>query len=261
MEDYYYKRIPAVRVASFDVYAVGQSKHHIAALLEFDVTAAREKLKLLKASGETVSFNAWLIKVISSSICEYPEVASFLYSERKLIVFRDINISVLVEKETDGVKVPIPMVIKKTNEKSVAEITHEINEAKNSQLSSKDVVINKKPDVLERLYYLMPGFIRRLAWKIILRSPKFAYHKMGNVVVTSPGMFGKLNGWFIHKSVHPVSFGIGSIIKKPVVIDNEILIREILHITILIDHDVIDGAPMARFLRDLTKNIESGTEL
>ena len=91
----------------------------------------------------------------------------------------------------------------------------------------------------------------------MLRNPKFAYKKMGNAVVTSLGMTGKLNGWFIHKSIHPVSFGVGAVIKKPVVIDNEIKIREILNMTILMDHDVIDGAPMVRFLKSLTGFIES----
>lgn len=81
---------------------------------------------------------------------------------------------------------------------------------------------------------------------------------MGNTAVTSVGMMGRINGWFIHKSVHPVSFGIGSVLKKPVVIDNEIKIREILNMTILVDHDVIDGAPMVRFLNDLTRSIETG---
>ena len=84
---------------------------------------------------------------------------------------------------------------------------------------------------------------------------------MGNVAVTSIGMIGKINGWFIHKSVHPVSFGVGSILKKPVVIDNEIKIREILNMTILVDHDVIDGAPMVRFLDDLTDYVENGKEI
>lgn len=34
-----------------------------------------------------------------------------------------------------------------------------------------------------------------------------------------------------------------------------------LNMTILIDHDVIDGAPMARFITDLTKNIKQGMGL
>ncbi len=84
---------------------------------------------------------------------------------------------------------------------------------------------------------------------------------MGNVAVTSVGMMGKINGWFIHKSVHPVSFGVGSVIKKPVVFENEVKIREILNMTILVDHDVVDGAPMVRFLDDLTDYVENGKEI
>lgn len=84
---------------------------------------------------------------------------------------------------------------------------------------------------------------------------------MGNVSITSVGMMGKIHGWFIPISVHPVCFGIGSVVKKPVVVNDKIEIREILYMTVLIDHDVIDGAPMARFISDLSKNIENGMYL
>lgn len=95
----------------------------------------------------------------------------------------------------------------------------------------------------------------------MINHPKLAYQKMGNVSITSLGMMGRINGWFIHKSIHPISFGIGSIIQKPTVVDNDIKIREILNMTILMDHDVIDGANMVRFLKELTENIEMGAEL
>ncbi len=80
-------------------------------------------------------------------------------------------------------------------------------------------------------------------------------------MITSVGMIGRINGWFIHTSVHPLSFGIGSVLKKPVVIDNRVEIREILNMTILVDHDVIDGGQMVRFLKELTRQIENGEEL
>jgi pyruvate/2-oxoglutarate dehydrogenase complex dihydrolipoamide acyltransferase (E2) component len=66
------------------------------------------------------------------------------------------------------------------------------------------------------------------------------------------------NGWFIHRSVHPVCFGTGSVLKKPVVSGDEIKISEVLNMTILIDNDVIDGAQTVRLLNDLTRNIEGG---
>lgn len=257
-QNYYIKSIPLSRIATFDTLSIGILKHHVSALLEFDVTESRSKLHLLRRAGNKVSFNGWIIKVISSVLREHPEASGFLYGKKKLIIFNDINISFLVEKKINDTRVPIPLIIEKADQKSALEITGEIESAKVVSLAGSDIVLNKKPSVAEKIYYRMPGFIRRSIWKIMLGNPRFAYKKMGNAVITSLGMIGNINGWFIHKSVHPISFGIGSVIKKPVVIENEIKIREILNMTILVDHDVIDGAQMVRFLSDLTKCIEKG---
>jgi pyruvate/2-oxoglutarate dehydrogenase complex dihydrolipoamide acyltransferase (E2) component len=54
---------------------------------------------------------------------------------------------------------------------------------------------------------------------------------------------------------------LGSVIKKPIVVNDEIKIREILNMTLLIDHDAIDGAPMARFVKELNRNLETGIGL
>jgi len=257
-DTYSFKKIPQSRIATFDYFSIGLLKHHVSALLEFDVTESRKRLHDLKKKGIKISFNAWIIKVISSVLQKHPEASAYLYNKKKIIIFNDINISILVEKKINNIKVPIPVVLEKTNEKSASEITLEIVNAKNQELSNDDIVINKKPSFPERLYYHMPGFLRRAVWKFLLKNPKIAYKKMGNAVITSIGMIGKINGWFIHKSLHPISFGIGSILKKAVVIDNEIKIRDILNMTILVDHDIIDGAPMVRLLNDLTKYIETG---
>jgi pyruvate/2-oxoglutarate dehydrogenase complex dihydrolipoamide acyltransferase (E2) component len=259
MEDnFVFNRIPQSRIATFDIFSIGLQKHHISALLEFDVTESRKKLHDLRRSGVNISFNAWIIKVISSILQKHPEASAYLYNKKKLILFNDINISILVEKKIGGKKVPIPVVIEKTNQKTAFEIAGEIEAAKNQELSDNEIVINKQSDLSERMYYHLPGFMRRAVWKFMLRNPVIAYKKMGNAVITSVGMIGKINGWFIQKSVHPISFGVGSVLKKAVVIENEIKIREILNMTILVDHDVIDGAPMVRFLNDLTKSIETG---
>ena len=257
-QQYQFHSIPPSRIATFDVFTMGLKKHHVVALLEFDVTDTRQKIRMLKKSGKKISLNAWIIKAISKALEQHPGAAAFLYSKRKLITFTDIDISVLVEKELDEKRVPIPLVIEKTNQKSAAEITAEIEAAKKQALAEGDIVLNKPFQKYERLYYRLPRFLRLALWKFMLRNPKIAYKNMGNAVVTSLGMMGKLNGWFIHKSIHPVSFGVGAIIKKPVVVNDEIKIREMLHTTILIDHDVMDGAPMARFLKCLAGFIEKG---
>jgi len=256
-----YRKIPRSRIATFDTFSVGLLKHHISAMLEFDVTESRRKLRDLRIKGENISFNAWIIKAISSVLKKHPEAAGYLYNKKKIMIFDDINISVLVEKKINGTRVPIPVVIEKANEKNARKITAEIEDARKQEISGRDIVLKKRITAAENIYYHMPAFIRRSFWKIMLRDPELAFRKMGNVSVTSVGMMGRINGWFIYRSVHPVSFGIGSVLKKPVVIDNEIRIREILNMTILIDHDVIDGAPMVRLLNDLTKCIENGKEM
>ena len=255
---YTFQKIPRSRIATFDVYSIALSKHHISAMLEFDVTDSRRKLQELRRGGIRVSFNAWLIKSISHVLEQHKAAAAYLFNKRKLIIFDEINISFMVEKKMEDKKVPIALLIEKTHEKSAAEITAEIEEAKNRDLSNKEILLHKKTSRTENIYFYLPGFLRRSLWKILLANPRFAFRRMGNVVITSVGMMGTIKGWFLHKSVHPLSIGIGSILKKPVVIDGQIKVREILHMTLLCDHDVLDGAPMVKFLNDLTRYIEMG---
>ncbi|MGE5401295.1 MAG: 2-oxo acid dehydrogenase subunit E2, partial [Ignavibacteriales bacterium] len=247
MSEYKIREFPATRIATIDVGAIGKEKHHMCALLECDVTESRQKIKSIKLQGNKISFTSWLLKAISLTLKEHSEAAAFLYGRNKKIIFDDINVSLMVEKAVQGTKVPIPLVIGQADRKSIPEITKEIESAKEEVLPDSSIVINKKTSLMERLYYYLPGSIRRAIWRLMLRHPKSVYKKMGNVSFTSIGMFGQVKGWFIHTSIHPVSFGIGSVIKKPVVINDEVKIREILNITVLLDHDVIDGGPMVRF--------------
>ncbi len=258
-KNYSLRKIPRSRIATFDVFAMGMKKNHVAALLEFDVTKSRQKLKSLRRDGANLSFNAFILKCIANTLQQHPEAAAFLYNKRNLIEFNQINISFLIEKGSGSSRVPLPLVITDAGSKSIADITGEINRAVKQQSGEADIVLNQKTSKGTKLYYHLPAFLRRLVWQFMLKRPRLAFAKMGNVAVTSVGMMGKINGWFIHRSVHPLSFGIGSVIKKPVVINDSVEIREILNMTILVDHNVIDGAPMVRFLNKLTQNIENYT--
>ncbi|MEK6479694.1 2-oxo acid dehydrogenase subunit E2 [Catalinimonas sp. 4WD22] len=258
MADYRVQQFPKSRIATHDVFSLGLRKHHIAALIEVDVTESREKLR---QQHEKVSFTAWLIKVISHTLKDYEQAAAYLKGKRSLILFSDINVSIIVEKELNGYKVPMPLLIEKANERSLASITKQIQEARENPLDKDDIVLQRRSSRWEQLYYVLPAFVRRLFWHYLLAHPQLAYHKMGNVSITSIGMMGKVNGWFIPTSVHPLAFGIGSIIRKPRGIKDEIVIREVLHMTVLLDHDVMDGAPMARFVSQLSANLEAGVTL
>jgi len=261
-EDMYFAshRIPPSRIATFDVYAVARNRNHISAILEYDVTDLRKRLRELKRAGKHIAFTAWVLKAISLALEKHPEAAAYKKNKKKLITFRDINISLLVEKEINGKKVPIPLIIEKVNEKTAMAITAEIEAARAAELNAGDITLHSKTGWAERVYYILPAVLRKLFWSFLLRRPHLAFSKMGNVAVSSLSMLGRLNGWFIHRTVHPLSFGVGSVIRKPVVHRDEIRIREILNMTVLIDHDVIDGAPMVRFMNDLTRYLENADD-
>jgi pyruvate/2-oxoglutarate dehydrogenase complex dihydrolipoamide acyltransferase (E2) component len=58
--------------------------------------------------------------------------------------------------------------------------------------------------------------------------------------------------------MHSIAISFGAITKKPWVVNGEVAIRDILHLTVTFDHDVIDGVPARRFVQDLITHIEKG---
>ncbi len=63
-----------------------------------------------------------------------------------------------------------------------------------------------------------------------------------------------------HPSSPPTSLWVtvGGIGEKPGVVDGQIVMRDSLSLTISFDHDIVDGAPAARFTQRLKELIESG---
>lgn len=253
---------PLTRMATIDVVEMGKRRHHITALIELDVSLAREKIRQHNSSGASrISLTAWLISVVGSTLKAHETAAAFRSGKNKRLIFHDINVSLLVEKEVAGERIPVPLLIEKAQTASPADITSRISEAKEASHSEKDLVLTRRSGRMERLYPLLPAFLRRMVWRFLLSHPRLAYGKMGNVAFTGIGMMGKVSGWFIPTSIHPIAFGIGSVVKKPVVKDEAIVIREMLQMTVLLDHDVIDGAQMARFVSSFSKNIENAIGL
>jgi pyruvate/2-oxoglutarate dehydrogenase complex dihydrolipoamide acyltransferase (E2) component len=74
-------------------------------------------------------------------------------------------------------------------------------------------------------------------------------------------MFGEHSGWGVAPNGHTLDLVVGSISRKPAVVEDRIEPREILNLTVVFDHDVVDGAPAARFAERLVDLIESGSGL
>jgi pyruvate/2-oxoglutarate dehydrogenase complex dihydrolipoamide acyltransferase (E2) component len=84
---------------------------------------------------------------------------------------------------------------------------------------------------------------------------------VGTVGITSVGMFGNGAGWGIPPALPVPMITVGGIGEKPVIVDGHFTTRDYLSLTISFDHDIIDGAPAARFTRRLKELIESGSGL
>jgi pyruvate/2-oxoglutarate dehydrogenase complex dihydrolipoamide acyltransferase (E2) component len=258
------RSFPCSRFFTMDTGRLGLRKHHVKALIEIDVTDSRRKIRRIQAqTGKTVSFTSWILKCIAQAIDEHKQVHALRKGRNRLVIFNTVDLSILVEKEVDGVLVPLPLVLRDVAGRSLNDIYNEIDAAKRKIIeNANDYVIehNRKNGMI-RLYSLMPQFIRLIIWKIMLRNPYRVKRMMGTAVVTSVGMMGKMDGWIMPYSIHPVCFALGSIVKKPGLKKNKPAIRDFLKMTILIDHDVIDGAPAARFVAKLAEYIESGYAL
>ena len=80
----------------------------------------------------------------------------------------------------------------------------------------------------------------------------------GTVAITAVGMFGGGAGWGIPMTNYTLCLTVGGIAEKPGVVGGQIEVREFLDMTVSVDHEVVDGAPLAKFTTRLKDLIESG---
>jgi pyruvate/2-oxoglutarate dehydrogenase complex dihydrolipoamide acyltransferase (E2) component len=249
---------PKVRIPSLDFLSLGDKNHYVKGLIEFDVTNGRNKIREHeKNTRKKISFTAWLLKCIGQAASEFKEVHSIMRGKNKIVTFDDVDISITVEKSVDGVKSPMPLVIRKTNKKTVMQINDEIREAQSETVNAATVLGDHEIKSKINYYISLPKSIRRYLIRRKLKDPIKVKQLMGTIIVTSIGMFGNLYGWPIPTTSHPLAFGVGSITKKPGINNDKIEIREYLPMTILLNHDVVDGAPATRFISRLGELIES----
>jgi len=256
---------PSSRQLTFDVGRIGLAKHHVRALLEVDVTESRRLIKQSRHSGRKISFTAWLIKSIADCVALHPPIAGLNNAKRNtVLVFEDVDISIVVEKDVNGARVPLPYVIRKADKKTLYEIQSEIEGAKSQNVESEgDYVLGEEQNALGmKLFVRLPQWLRLILMRLlVLNHPQRVKDMMGTVMITTAGMVGHTRGWIMPFGMHPLCLAFGSLNEQAAVYKGEIQKREILHLTILIDHDVIDGVPAARFVDDLVKKLQAGSGL
>lgn len=231
---------------------MGLRKHTVHGLTEFDVTRIREALRQHKTqTGETLSFSAFILACLGKAIDSDKHMHAYRNWRNQLVLFDDVDVNMLFEVEVAGKKSIRPHIIRAVNKKDFRALHAEIRAFQNQHTSSQE---SKFIDWFVRL----PGFLRRLFLWALFKNPNLLKDYYGTVLVSSLGMFGTGSGWGIPVPNHSLQLTLGGIGEKPGVVNHQVEVREYLSVTISFDHDVIDGAPAARFVDRLKDLVESG---
>lgn len=243
---------PRSRQLMADGGRMGLRKHTVHGLTEFDVTRIREALRQHKTqTGETLSFSAFILACLGKAIDSDKHMHAYRNWRNQLVLFDDVDVNMLFEVEVAGKKSIRPHIIRAVNKKDFRALHAEIRAFQNQHTSSQE---SKFIDWFVRL----PGFLRRLFLWALFKNPNLLKDYYGTVLVSSLGMFGTGSGWGIPVPNHSLQLTLGGIGEKPGVVNHQVEVREYLSVTISFDHDVIDGAPAARFVDRLKDLVESG---
>lgn len=234
--------------------SVTHAKNTIHSLSQVDITEPRRRIREhYEKTGEKLSFTAYLVKCLAQVIKQHPQLNSFIRRGR-LIILDDINISVLIEREFMGEKVPEPMCIEAVPEMTYRQINDRIRNAKEQS--------DSRLGGLSGMSWIrfIPGFLLKTFIRLADRNLKLA-KRYGKVAVTAVGMFSREPVWFIPHGSATVLITVGSIEEKAVYNGNKHENREFLCITGSFDHSIVDGAPAARFMSQFLETVKSGKYL
>ena len=201
------------------------SKHtspHVYSIFEIDmsnVVARRNALKPeFAAEGVKLTFLSFFMEAIIRGIKEYPIINSSVDGD--VIVYKkDVNIGVAVALE-NGLIVPVVKHADQMNLLGLAKGAADLADR-------------------ARTKRLMPDDVQD-----------------GTFTITNVGVFGSVFGLPIINQPQVAILGIGTIVKRPVVVDDMIAIRPIAHLSLSYDHRIVDGADASRFMSTVKNELE-----
>ena len=166
-----------------------------------------------------ISINDIIIKVTAAALIQHPEVnASFQEKFLRYYENADIGVAVAIE---EGLITPV---VRAANQKSLSQIAAEV---------------------------------RELAERARSKRLKPEEYTGATFSISNLGMFGIDEFTAVINPPEGAILAIGAMTPKPVVRDNEIVIRQIMRVTMSCDHRVIDGATGAKFLQTFKKILEN----
>jgi pyruvate/2-oxoglutarate dehydrogenase complex dihydrolipoamide acyltransferase (E2) component len=247
---------PASRKLVLDAGYIARRKHMIHGFLEADVSEPRRLIREHKErTGETLSFTAYAIACLGRAADADRLVHAYRDWRGRLVLFDEVDVTITVEIMLDGRPFPLVHVVRAANRHTFREIHDEIRavQARPAESAGMGFV---------RVFPRLPAVVRHAAYWLLSKNPRLQKQYAGTVGLTSVGMFGPgRSGWGLGMPAHTLAVTLGGIAEKPHVVAGSIAIRELLAVTISFDHNVLDGAPAARFAQRFVSELESGAAL
>lgn len=212
-------RVPITKLRKAIVNSMVTSKAmipHTVLMEEINVTTLAEFRKAHKdfaaSQGVKLTFMPFIVKAVALAIKEYPIFNSSFDHEKEEIVYHgNMNIGIAVDTP-DGLIVPN---IKNADKLSLLDLAREIEQ------------LGKQAND---------------------RTLSLAQIQGGTFTVTNYGAFDSSFGTPIIKYPESAIIGIGRINKKPVVVNGELAVGDVLPISLAVDHRIIDGGDAGRFI-------------
>lgn len=207
-----------------------RSKHeipHAWMQVEADVTDLvkyrnRVKEPFKNQEGFSLTPFAFFVKAVAQGLKEYPELNS-MWAGDKIIQKKDIHLSIAVAKDKE-LFVPV---IKHADEKTIKAIARDITtlatKARQCKLSPED----------------MQG---------------------GTFTVNNTGSFGSISSMGVINSPQAAILQVESIVKRPVIIDDMFAARDMVNLSLSLDHRILDGLVCGRFLARVKEILEGMNE-
>jgi 2-oxoglutarate dehydrogenase E2 component (dihydrolipoamide succinyltransferase) len=179
--------------------------------------------KFVSEHGVKLGFMSLFVKAATNALKKFPAVNSFINGDD--IVYHgycDISVAVSTDR---GLVVPV---LKDTQELSLADVENKIidfsTRAKSGKLELSEI-------------------------------------SGGTFTITNGGTFGSLMSTPIINPPQSAVLGMHNIQKRAVVIDNEIVIRDMMYVALSYDHRIIDGKDAVMFLSHIKDTIEDPTRI
>jgi pyruvate dehydrogenase E2 component (dihydrolipoamide acetyltransferase) len=191
-----------------------------------EMVKLREQLvgPLEKEHGFRLSYNHLLIKMTGEALKHHPIINASIVGE-DINVFKDINIGVAVAQDSGALLVPV---VRQADQKPIVEV-------------AKEAI--------------------RLAEEVRSRRFNLDILSGGTFTVTNAGMYGTDFVTPLINAPQSAALGVGRLVLKPVVRDNQIVIRTMMGLSLTYDHRIITGATAAMFFQTLQEIIEDPTRL